>query len=167
MAKKYHEPNISIVCSVLSVQQHIEADTKQKAKAKMKNTTQKQEFHNYDGKLCIDYDVLLYSVLFVFCHRWCHTRFLSLIFVFRSATSKSKRELYVIYYWPWVVHSPSEPNKSTTPVSTLMPGMIPRFFKMSTNGVPSAAFWYNVSWNKITPEMLSFNLSLVVNNNSR
>lgn len=42
---------------------------------------------------------------------------------------------------PWVVHSPSEPIRSTTPLSTLIPGMMFFFFSSSTKGVPSSAFW--------------------------
>ena len=56
---------------------------------------------------------------------------------------------------PWVVHSSSEPNRLTTPWSTLIPGRIPRLLRISGNGVPSAAFWYRVSWKRITPEMFS------------
>lgn len=68
---------------------------------------------------------------------------------------------------PWVVHSFSLPIKSTTPLSTLIPGMIFLRFKSSTNGVPSSVFWYKVSWNKITPEMWSPKESGAVNNNWR
>lgn len=91
-----------------------------------------------------------------------------------SCISISDINIFLQFYFisvnsslPCVVHSPSEPNKSTTPVSTLMPGMIPFFFNRSTNGVPSAHFWYNVSWKRITPEIFSHILSSVVNNNSR
>ena len=42
---------------------------------------------------------------------------------------------------PCVHVSPSVPKSGCTPLSTLMPGMMPCFFITSTNGVPSAAFW--------------------------
>jgi hypothetical protein len=54
---------------------------------------------------------------------------------------------------PWVTHSPLVPNKGLMPLSTLMPGMMPLDFISSTSGVPSSAFWYSVSSNKMTPEM--------------
>lgn len=66
---------------------------------------------------------------------------------------------------PWVVTSFSEPNKSTTPQSTLIPGMIHFFFSASTNDSPLSSFWYSVSWNKITPEMCSANFLSPENNN--
>ena len=42
---------------------------------------------------------------------------------------------------PWVVHSPSDAIKSTTPLSTLIPGMIPIFFIKEMNDSPEAVFW--------------------------
>lgn len=42
---------------------------------------------------------------------------------------------------PCVVVSPSEPNKFTTPASTLIPGIMQRFLSTSTNGTPSSVFW--------------------------
>ena len=48
-----------------------------------------------------------------------------------------------------VVVSPSVSGRGTTPLSTLMPGMMPLLFRMSANGVPSAAGWKSVSSNKI------------------
>lgn len=38
---------------------------------------------------------------------------------------------------------------------TLMPGRMPSDFIMSTNGVPSSAFWYSVSSKRITPDTYS------------
>jgi len=54
---------------------------------------------------------------------------------------------------PCVTHSPLVPNNGLMPLSTLMPGMMPLDFISSTSGVPSSAFWYSVSSNKMTPEM--------------
>ena len=41
---------------------------------------------------------------------------------------------------------------TTTPLSTLMPGIMFLLFSRSTNGVPSTHVWYKVSSNRITPE---------------
>lgn len=68
---------------------------------------------------------------------------------------------------PWVVHSSSEPMSGTTPLSTLIPAMIPFFFINWTNGVPSSVFWYKVSWNKMTPETFSASFGSVVNKSWR
>lgn len=71
--------------------------------------------------------------------------------ILRSLKVQEARNKFV----PWVVHSSSDPRRGTTPLSTLMPGMIPFCFSSSTNSVPLSAFWYRVSWNRITPEMCS------------
>ena len=48
-----------------------------------------------------------------------------------------------------------------------MPGMEPEAVMMSTSGVPSAALWYSVSSNRMTPEMCSFIAGAVRNIISR
>ena len=65
------------------------------------------------------------------------------------------------------MHSSSEPNRLTTPWSTLMPGRMPRLLRISAKGVPSAAFWYRVSWKRITPEMFSATAASERNNSYR
>ena len=56
---------------------------------------------------------------------------------------------------PCVVHSPFVPARGTTPLSTLIPGMMPLSIRILENGVPLSSFWYSVSWKRITPEICS------------
>src|SRR5882762_9324663 len=53
---------------------------------------------------------------------------------------------------PSVTFSPGESARSTVPLSTLMPGMMPFFARYWGKGMPSAAFWRAVSSNRITPD---------------
>ena len=62
--------------------------------------------------------------------------------------------------------SPSAPASGLAPLSTLIPGMIPRLFRSSGNGVPSEALWRIVSSKRITPLMCS-SLPSVVKSISR
>ena len=57
--------------------------------------------------------------------------------------------------------SPSAPASGLAPMSTLIPGMIPRLFRSSGNGVPSEALCRIVSSNRITPLMNSSAPSVV------
>lgn len=82
--------------------------------------------------------------------------------VSRSSFAPSEREDYrrereeiLQRTLPWVVHSSSDPNRGTTPLSTLIPGIMSRCRRSSTKGVPSSAFWYTVSWKRITPLIFS------------
>ena len=52
---------------------------------------------------------------------------------------------------PCVDVSPSVPSIGWSPVSTLMPGIIPCLFKTSTNGSPEREDWKSVSSNMIAP----------------
>ena len=58
------------------------------------------------------------------------------------------------------------PGRGTTPLSTLMPGMIALALRRSTKVVPSRHDWPKVSSNMITPEQCFSNPS-VVNRSSR
>ena len=46
---------------------------------------------------------------------------------------------------PWVTVSPFVPKRGWTPLSTLMPGMMPSFLSSSTMGVPHVAVSKSVS----------------------
>lgn len=59
------------------------------------------------------------------------------------------------------------PASALAPVSTLIPGMEPAAFMMSTSGVPSLAFWRIVSSYRMTPEMCDFIASVERNSISR
>src|SRR6266850_7879693 len=69
----------------------------------------------------------------------------------------------ILKYSSSLLERPSSPSltfspfgasgRSTRPLSTLMPGMMPFFCRNSGKGVPSLAFWRAVSSNRITPEM--------------
>ena len=52
---------------------------------------------------------------------------------------------------PSVTFSPGKFSRSTVPLSTLMPGIIPSFERSSGNGTPSYVFCRIVSSYKITP----------------
>ena len=62
--------------------------------------------------------------------------------------------------------SPSAPASGFAPLSTLIPGMIPRLSSSFGNGVPSEALWRIVSSKRITPLMNS-SLPSVVKSSSR
>ena len=49
-----------------------------------------------------------------------------------------------------------KPGRSTSPSSSLMPGMMPFSAQYSRKGLPSSVFCQNVSSKKITPERMSF-----------
>ena len=64
----------------------------------------------------------------------------------RYSSSRSRRPSS-----PSVTVSPGAPASGFAPVSTLIPGMIPRPARRSANLVPSADDWRSVSSKRMTP----------------